>query len=471
MSKRRQKNLGRDSYNLHYLAGKSWREVAQELDSTWNAVRKAAYRYADRENLPLPAKKDGTDVWPGVSVRSDGNTKTFTSYGPMITTPDQLIEFCKIDLDEWIITRREATAWTTPSKDVEKDLTIKDGVYSGTIRQTNDMRFAQNIRVFVAAVPRHPEKVLPAISPVCVKTTRRPVSRKRQKKEFVRHLVWSDPQFGFRRRVRDAQLFEFHNRNVLDVILQIATVADIDRMDILGDWFDSSEFTDKFIRSPEFYYTFQPAIEESFWWLLQYIAICDDTRLHEGNHDKRVPDSIKKHLPFAYGLRVAGCEIDAPAVLSIRNLLSLDDLGVEWVDDYPNDRDFITPGLVFNHGSKARGAPLETARAVARGHISEIFGHIHRREHSVGVRPDPIRDFEVEGWSFGCACWTDHRVPGHSVSQEWTNGLGIIDVYPNGYFDVNPIGVYDGVAAWNGRLFHARDRLDDLRKAVPTWRW
>jgi hypothetical protein len=463
---------GSESYRLHYSDGLSWNEIAEELGGRKETVRSAARRYAAKHGLPTRRKQDGEDVTPGVSIKRSGNEIHATSYDPQITTVEQLIEHVGIDLDVYRIVKEEATAWTTAMRDIDKDIQFEDGAMSGHVRQSNDARFAQNIRVFVAAVPINPVAIMPAISPVSVASTFMNSTFKKQKRDFVRHLVFSDTHFGFRRRVRDAKLIPYHNRDVMDVIVQIAELADVDRVDILGDWFDMSEFTDKFTKKPEFYFTLQPAIIESFWWLQQFAAICSDVRLHEGNHDQRLPKAILNHLPFAYGLRPADAiMLDAPAVLSIENLLCLDKIGVQWIHEYPNDRDFIAERFALNHGLFSRSGPVETARAVARGYISEVFGHIHKEEHSTGVRQDASGTFEVEAWTFGCCCWTDYRVLGHKQNQEWSNGLGILDVYPDGYVDVNPISVRNARAAFNGQIIVARDRVRDLRKDVPEWNW
>lgn len=468
---------GQISYELHYRQGLSWNKVAKRLGISREAARKSAYRYADHNQLPRPprtpkGKIEKNEPFVNVSDKRVGNERILTSYSPMITTPDELIEFCKIDLTKWIIAREEATAWTTPSKDIEKDLKITDSVVTGTIRQSSDMRFGQNIRVFVSLLPRHPEKIYPVIEQVEVAASyRKPVHVTRS--IFTRHLILGDTQFGFRKATDGSfkPLINFHDRRVLDIALQIAEVAQPDHIHFLGDLFDMSEFTDKFTKSGDCYFTLQPALDEAFWWLIQFSDF-SKTSIHEGNHDKRLPYAIRNHLPFAYQLRPATLsQIVAPAVLSIESLLNLGTLGITWIPDYPKDQVFLAPSLVINHGLIARAGSVETARAVAKGYLSEIFGHIHRREYSTGVRRDATGLHEVTGVSFGCACYIDHRVPGHKPTQDWSQGIGIVDVYPDGSFDIQPIAIYEGEAAYNGQRFTARDRLDDLRADLPRWNW
>jgi hypothetical protein len=157
--------------------------------------------------------------------------------------------------------------------------------------------------------------------------------------------------------------------------------------------------------------------------------------------------------------------------MSVPSLLGLDVLDVQWIDKYPEDRDWLADNLVLNHGNTVRGRPLETARAIAGGDVSEIFGHIHRQEMSTSVRASAAGQYTVKGFSPGCACHIDHRVPGHNHNQTWTQGLGIVDVFDFERFSITPIAVDNGVAVYDGKLFEARDRVPELREALGEWNW
>ena len=401
--------------------------------------------------------------------------RILTAYSPMVTTLDELIEFNKVDLDVWVVDHHIINDWTTPMKDVDKDLEYVDGAATGHVKQGQNARFAQNVQVKAWLVPKHPIAIRPQIQPleVPMQFVPKPIPADRLIGPFKRHLIFNDLHIGFKRDLNDnAKLYPFHNRAVLDVILQIAEDAQVDSIDILGDALDMSDITDKFVMSPGFYFTLQPSLVELFWWLVQFAEICGDIALHEGNHDKRLPESIKKRHPYVYGLRQASnCIIDAPAVNSLVHLLRLDELGIEFIDCYPNDRQYLAPDLAVSHGLITRAKPGVTTRAKADGYLSEIQGHAHREEHSVGIRHDAKGFYEVEAWMFGCCCRTDLTVPGHTVNQNWSNGLGIVDVYPNGMWDVNPISVRDGVAVYGGKVYTARNRLDDLCLDCTGYNW
>jgi hypothetical protein len=414
-------------------------------------ARSAARHYRTRHGLESLGESHAQIVHD-----EQENTLTVSSTAARIKSLDDLLVACKVDLTVWQVERYVVNKWEVGAKVAEKNLEWASGVISGTLKSSGGLTVEPLFQVKAWLVRRDPIPIHPTIQPIQLKGGYKPAPPPPER-PFVRALVWGDPQFGFRRRVNDAKLTPFHDRRVLDIVLQIAQVAKVNQMSIVGDWFDASEFTDKFLKSPEFYFTFQPALLESFWWLRQYREIVSDIRLHEGNHDRRIPDSIKRHLPFAYGLRPAYAgQIDEPSVMSVPSLLGLDVLNIQWIDKYPEDRDWLADNLVLNHGNTVRGRPLE---------------HIHRQEMSTSVRASAAGQYTVKGFSPGCACHIDHRVPGHNHNQTWTQGLGIVDVFDFERFSITPIAVDNGVAVYDGKLFEARDRVPELREALGEWNW
>lgn len=492
---------GQACYNARAQTDLRWSIIAsqQGLISS-DAARKRARLYAIKEQLPWPIKLDPIGPSPEAPADSDApqtsppgvtdatadNVRTLTYYGPLITSVPELLTHCgipytltddgAISMPHWLLVSQEATAWSTPMKDVEKDLSYEDGKATGFTRQSKDARFAQNLRVFAKLVPKNPPKVTPVIHPITVPdswTATKLSVPCQDTAPFIRTVIFSDPQFGFRRQVHDALLKPFHDRSALSCILQLCQVLRPDRIDVLGDWCDLTDFTDRFPMTPEFYFTFQPALYESFWWLMALRRTTSLMRLHEGNHDARLPKAVNAHLKFAYGLRKANVGLDAPAVLSLRNLLCLDELDIEWIDDYPNDADWLAPDLLIRHGDLTRAAPGESTRAVARkaNPIHEINGHGHKRERSVAVRNYSFGRAESEAFSFGCTCRVDYTVPGHRLSQEWSQGCGVVDVYPSGEFQVTIVPIIDGRLIWHGHLIIAQDHIEHLEAMRPEWTW
>jgi hypothetical protein len=77
----------------------------------------------------------------------------------------------------------------------------------------------------------------------------------------------------------------------------------------------------------------------------------------------------------------------------------------------------------------------------------------------------------IMAYTPGCACHVDGRVPGHSVDHNWQQGLGMAEYTADGHLAVVDTEVVEGAAVWRGRLWEARERLEDLRRDIEGWNW
>jgi len=284
--------------------------------------------------------------------------------------------------------------------------------------------------------------------------------------------VLADSHLGFVKDLKTAKLTPFHNRRVMDVCVQLISKIQPDRVDILGDWLDMAEWTDRFMKAPEFFWTTQPALLEAAWWLAQIRAAAPKAiiKMHQGNHEARLESAIKTHLPAAYGLKAVD-ELDLPPALSIQKLLALHTLQIEWLSDYPDDQDWVNGGLTFEHGARAL-SPGNTAKRVAQdAHETHVFGHIHRREmvdKTINSYDGPMR---ATAFCPGCLCWVDGRVPGSTKTSQWQNGAAIVEYEIGGTENaIAPIFIdFGGKAIFRGAFYQGRDRLKDLRPAMDDW--
>jgi hypothetical protein len=374
--------------------------------------------------------------------------------GP-IRTLDELVETHQIDLDIWVqhgaVTHN---TWTTPRKK----------------QDAAGFEYFQNHQVKALFIRRNPIPIFPIIRPISISTSYKP-PKKPKKRGISRSYIFADPQFGFVKDIKTAKLTPFHNRRVLDLHLQLIQLLQPDRVDILGDWLDMSEWTDKFMREPEYSWTTQPALIESGWWLAQIREIVPDASisLHQGNHDKRLDDAIKLHLPAAYGLKAID-QLDRPPALSLPNLLALHQLQVEWVSGYPNDRVYLNELLSVEHGERAL-SPGNTAKNVIRDTTETVvFGHIHRREMLSRSIPSKHGTYTITGFCPGCTCWTDGRVPGSRPKDQWQNGAAITEYEIGGdRHNLTPIFIDNGKCIYQKQLFEGRDRREEIRPNMDNW--
>ena len=383
------------------------------------------------------------------------NTATLESKSLRITTLEQLLEACNVDLSVWKVDRYVVNKWEVGTK------IASGGVLVEPLFQVK----AWLVRI-------RPEPILPVIQPVTASIT--PCDfPKPSRAGLHRALIWADPHFGFVRDLQTGHLTPFHDRRALDIIVQIAQATRPDRIDCLGDLLDLPEWTDRFLRSPEFYYTTQPAVLEAHWWLTQLRLASPESaiNIYEGNHDRRMRDAVVTHLRAAYDLRAAD-EINMPPALSVPKLLGLRGLGIHWIDNYPHSADWLNDGVRLSHGEKAQ-VQGNTAKAVVNeADSTEIFGHIHRIEWVSRTKHERNRARLIAGFCPGCTCHIDGRVPAKAAQSQWQEGCAIVDYEVEGnLYAIHPLVIDGGRAVWNGNLFTARDRLDEIRLAWEGWNW
>jgi len=264
-----------------------------------------------------------------------------------------------------------------------------------------------------------------------------------------RTAILADPHFGF---VRDngGILTAMHDERALAVAHQVCKAAKVDQVAWLGDMLDLPEWSDKFLRSPGFYFTTQPAIEAAHSWILRFRELAPSEIL-EGNHDKRLETMVMSHMLQAYQLKPVG--VDMPA-MSVPFLLQLDAIDVSYVGDYPNGEIWLNNRLKAIHGDTARGGSGDTAKAIASNSmVSTVFGHIHRLESATRTIYQRNGTRTVMAISPGCLCRVDGLVPGQKRKQNWQQGMAIVDHDEDELFGVTLVPIVEGRAVYDGVVY------------------
>ncbi len=401
----------------------------------------------------------------GMEMKEEGNTLYVDSRSRRIKTLEDLIEQCEIDLDEWLIERHVINKWEVGAKFGAK------GHEEFVVKPL--------FQVKVWLVKRRPVAVEPVVSPVHITVVRERIESTTVHRYGLKHaLILPDPQVGFHKSLRTGKLTPFHDRAALDVALQIANDYKFDKTVWLGDILDLAEFTDKFIRSPNYYWSTQPAAIEAKWWMTKF-RDADPAGEHyalEGNHDKRLVDHMLKHFKEVYGLRSVD-QMELPPMMTIPRILALHDIDVEWIKDYPNGEVWINDKLACEHGAMARAKSGATVSAmVMDAQVSRIFGHTHRLEMASKTIFDKSGGHPVEVWSMGCLCRVDGKVPGVKARQNWQQAVGFVEYMETGEHTIQAIKIAGGRAIFRDKLYEARDRLDELRedtagKEKMDWNW
>jgi hypothetical protein len=480
------KHCGRGNIPGGYK-GHTWRQIGRALseangeDVTWQATR-ARYLHRDKERypagyMPVPCPVCAEEREGGVAglvqVAISGNYATADSRDGRIRTEADLRAACQLDEDTWNCFFFEAGTYEGFAKNEDKDLTFTAGVIDGHAR-SKGLIIAPMFRTKGRFVRREPEVLHPAVQPVeCPVTFVQPPARESRPGEVRRALLLSDAHFGYERNFKTGWLKPFHDRRALDMILQVLA-SEPGAWDViawLGDTLDMAMWTDKFVRSPAYYFTTQPSILEAHWWLRQFREACPKARilLFEGNHEMRLRTALSTHLHEACELRPAD-ELELPPALSAERLLALHKLGIDWVGDYPDGEDWLG-GLRLQHGDKARAGPGATAAALAKeGDVDTAFGHVHKPELASRVVKTKEGKRTVRTWCPGCVCHVDGRVPGASKNDHWQNGFGVVEYTEWSWSPMN-VEIVDGRAIWDGGIIEGRDRVEELRTDLPGWNW
>jgi len=448
-------------------------ELARRLGVPRSTLRDALKRY----DVSLTFKQVNIDIDIGLQRKEDLNELQLTYTTEIsestpenaITTVEQLLEIGQVDMDVWFVDRFELNKWPLGAKAEYKDLHWKNGTISGWSK-SNGLEVVQLFQVKVWLARRKPIARFPTIQPIVTRGIPKMPLHTDARTRYRRDLICADPHFWFDRDLRTGTLKPYHDRRALDLVAQLARYAKVDNIRVLGDLFDMPEQTDRFLKSPEVYACFQPAICEAHWHLSR-LRKTAPTTIHIGNHDDRLRKAILKHLKSAYLLHQA-TKLDYPPVLSVEGLLELKELDIKCIKDYPDDIEWLNDGIQCRHGHLARTVG-DTAKAMANEQMqTTLFGHIHRVEVATQVQYKRNKREERMAISTGCLCHVDGRVPGVKRNQTWGQSAILIDYDLDGLpysFTIIPFNA--GVALYDRTKFIARDIVPQLCKSHPEWNW
>lgn len=453
----------------------TWKDMGEYLGWTANMVR-GRYRRRSRKEFPkgfMPAPcpvcqapSEKSKIW----FEESDNYAEAGSVDTRIKTLQGLLEAAKVDLETWLIKDWGVKKWEVGAKIKEGHLEWEQGKIDGYL-DYRGLGVQDLWSVWAKFIRKEPVFLLPTIQPIQCAISFPRIARP-NKNGIKRALIGADAQVGFCLPRVQGELVPFHDRLAIDCFTQIAAHLQPDVIILLGDWNDLPEWTDKFVRSPEFKRLTQPALEEGHFIRRRLREACPDSRIeeHEGNHEVRMPNFVAGHLAAAANLKRADQLFNAP-VLSIPFLLALDTLGIEWVDNYPNGMSWLYNGLRVEHGDVVSSVPGGTAKKILDdSEESVIFAHIHRRESASQTKRTRhgIRTIEARG--IGCLCRIDGGVPARSDRNNWQQSVAVVD-YTEDDHNIYDIEIKEGRAIWNGQIFQGKDYTENLTKSFPDWKW
>lgn len=273
--------------------------------------------------------------------------------------------------------------------------------------------------------------------------------------EYKKSIVIGDAQIGFRRDLTTNKLIPFHDRKALNLTLEIIGDLEPDEVIIAGDMLDLAE-AGKYTKEPEFYFTIQPALIEYSYFLEQIRNSLPNAKIVYllGNHEKRLQKSIVENMLFAYNIKKYKETVPA---LSLRNLLSLDDMDIDVIEEYPGGEYWINDRLRVIHGETTK-----VSSELNNSKICTIMGHIHKiiKEYKTSHYKNGVEKIFVE--SIGCLCDITGSVPGVKKNNNWQQSILLVETYNEKYFNTQQIVYHSGVASLNGNLYVGTDNTKEI---------
>jgi hypothetical protein len=344
----------------------------------------------------------------------------------------------------------------------------QDGVSSGTVKDSGKIHVEPLYKIYISFVRIKPvEQEFPCIQPVHFENRHSAPVLKKREAGIYEALLIPDIHFGFSRTGR--VLEPFHDRKALDLVLQVIKDRQPSTIVLMGDLLDMTEWSDKFVKKPEFYFTTQPALEESAWWLSRIRSASPNSSIIylEGNHEARMRTQLFNHMLSAYGLKRVNQQHNEN-VLSIPYLLGLDELGIEYKTEYPKNEYWLNDRMKLVHGSvvssKSGGS---VNKMIQNTPVSIAMGHIHRIEKvekAVHVRD---KTHIISVFSMGTLARLDGVVPSRNGKENWQQGFGYV-YYENGDGMIQPdlVSIQDGKCIFDGEMISGEDRTDEIESTL-----
>lgn len=201
--------------------------------------------------------------------------------------------------------------------------------------------------------------------------------------------------------------------------------------------------------------TVQSCIDTMYRLARDYVSAAGETcrtKIYlEGNHEAHLQRAITDRLPQVYGLARAEGSL---GVLSLPNLLRLDELGMDYIGNWPHGA-FTMPywDMMWRHGWLASGKSGASALATAEKlGCSVCVGHTHRRSVTYVAHQRPSSRDEYVAQESGTMATIQGGL-GYDASPNWQNGFATAWLFPGGGISADNAKYSNGQLLWQDQVF------------------
>jgi len=324
-----------------------------------------------------------------------------------------------------------------------------------TMRADGGVVYVNNFQAKARLSRKTREPQYERVQPVNVETPDPPKvdpMERRRPEGWKTALVIMDRQTGHRRDQQSWTYETIHDREAIDLAVQVAALAQPEVIVDVGDVMDFAGVS-SYVGTPDLKRSLQPAICEAAYdnARIASAARCDEFHILEGNHDARLNEKLLEDAQEMYQLREAEAQMNGgPPAMSVPSLLNLSSAGIEWHGGYPDNELLLNDGLAIEHGDTAKADSGGTVRYLLKYETtdySRIFGHIHRHEIAWTTEWKGQERRELCAASGGCLCSVDGGVPGVKDRQNWQQGLILAHYDPDGWEHlIEPVRIWPDTA-------------------------
>lgn len=425
--------------------GETNASVVRELDRNFKLATsdKSIRRFRLRHELQVPGQT--AEFLKETEDGIEGATPLAVSEKGILTDPDTMLRERGFDPEDFVITHVGPNEYQGPNS---KAAVEAGGPTKITYTQTKfsaKRKIAPELQIFA---PRTDGWIAPPKVPI-------------DKNQPYLVVVVGDQQAPF------------HDRTLHRLFSQWLREVKPSEGVSLGDSVDFPDIS-RHPKDPENNAFVNECLQEGYNVFRSYVDASPDTHWTKliGNHDERIRNILLNNHQTAplHGIKRPDTpEAEGEALLSLSHAMRLDELGINVIDPhgkYDLAQHVLTPKLAVRHGWLTRkGSGASALGSLEHLGHSIIVGHTHRQavvHHTKHEIDGQLRT--LTGVEAGCMCRVSQvpdeqgRIwPNYAVSPDWQQGFCTVEIWPDGFFNIDTAKYVNGSLMWRDRRYTLRD--------------